>query len=345
MVKKVTIKDVAKIAGVSAQTVSRVVNNHPDVSDQTRTKIQKIVKDLGYSPNIIARSLIQGKTNTIGVVGFRLDYFGSNSILTAIERKAGKLGFSLLLTLINDLDESKIDPVLNQLLSRQVDGLIWTLPWLKDTHNSISEKTKNLSVPVVLLNRTSFSGDTVVCLDNRHGARLATRHLLDNGYEQVGIITGPINWWEAEERYAGWCEEMGFSGSCPQAKKLTARGDWTPQSGENALCELIKKSPALDAVFVSNDQMSLGVYRAAGKLGLRVPDDLGVVGFDNIPETPFFSPPLTSIDQHSRDLGGMAVRQIVEQIKNPQRGTEEELASSWVKPELIVRESSIRNKQ
>ncbi|MDX9863845.1 MAG: LacI family DNA-binding transcriptional regulator [Anaerolineaceae bacterium] len=343
MEKKVTIKDVAKIAGVSAQTVSRVVNNHPDVADETRTRIQKIVKDLEYSPNIIARSLIQGKTNTIGVVGFRLDYFGSNTILTAIERKAGKLGFSLLLTLINDLDESKIDPVLNQLLSRQVDGLIWTLPWLKDTQNRISEITKNLSVPVVLLNRKAFPGDIVVCLDNRHGARVATKHLLENGYKHVGIITGPTNWWEAEERYEGWREEMGFSISSRQAEMLTAHGDWTPQSGEDALYELIKKSPDTDAVFVSNDQMAIGVYRAAGKLGLRIPDDLGIVGFDNIPEAGFLSPPLTSIDQHSRYLGGGAVQQVVEQIKNPQKRNDEEIAPSWVKPELIIRESSTRN--
>ena len=343
MSKKVTIKDVAKIAGVSAQTVSRVVNNHPDVSDETRTRIQDIVKDLGYSPNIIARSLIQGKTNTIGVVGFRLDYFGSNSILTAIERKAGKLGFSLLLTLINDLDESKIVPVLDQLLSRQVDGLIWTLPWLKGTQNLISETTKNLPVPIILLNRKAFPGDSVVCLDNRHGARMATRHLLDQGYKQIGIITGPTNWWEAEERYEGWSEEMGFRPYGPEAENLTAHGDWTPESGEKALYALVDKSPDLDAVFVSNDQMCLGVYRAAGLLGLNIPKDLGIVGFDNIPETGYLSPPLTSVDQHSRELGGMAVSQVVEQIKNPQKRNGEDVAPSWVKPELIIRESSVRN--
>lgn len=342
MSKKVTIKDVAKIAGVSAQTVSRVVNNHPDVSDETRSRIQKIVDELGYSPNIIARSLIQGKTNTIGVVAFRLDYFGSNSILTAIERRAAKLGYSLLLTLINDLDESKTDPVLNQLLSRQVDGLIWTLPWKQDTSDSLSLKTKKLPLPVVLLNRKSFPGDTVVCLDNRYGARLATKHLKSNGYKNIGIITGPTDWWESDERYKGWCEELNFQPHSPQAECLTEIGDWTPQSGEDAMYRLLEKSPEIDAVFVCNDQMGLGVYRAAGKIGLRIPEDLGVVGFDNIPETEFFSPSMTSIDQHSNDLGGMAVNQIIAHISDQKKTKEEPLSPFWVKPELVIRESSRR---
>lgn len=344
MNKKLTLKDIAKIAGVSVQTVSRVVNDHPDVSEDTRKKVQDLISELGYSPNIIARSLIQGKTNTLGVVAFRLEFFGSSNLLMGIERKASELGFSLLLTLLNEYDVEKMDIVFEQLISHQVDGLIWTVPGREDTVKLVSEKINNAPIPVVIINKNPLPGDTVVCLDNRHGGRLATQHLLDQGYHKIGIITGPSNWWESAERVKGWKEVLGLIQNDAEAKRLTACGDWTSQSGETALYELLKKSPDIDAVFACNDQMCLGAYCAAHKLGLRIPEDLGIVGFDDIPESGYFSPPLTTVHQNGWGLGALAVSHVSDLINNPKKRKETDSNISWISPHLVIRESSIRDK-
>ena len=344
MKNKLTLKDVAKAAGVSTQTVSRVINNHPDVSDSTRERIKEIVTELGYSPNIIARSLIQGKTNTLGIVAFGLEYFGSSSVLMGIEHKASELGYSVLLTLLNELDDPRMDQILNHLISQQVDGLIWTIPGRKNTNENVSEKFRNTSIPVVVLNKEPLPGDNLVNLDNRHGGRLAVQHLLDQGYKKIGIIAGPADWWESEERVEGWKEVLGFSKQDPAVEQLITHGDWTSRSGEVALHQLLAKSPDIDAVFVCNDQMSLGAYRAADKLGMRIPQDLGLVGFDDIPEAGYFTPPLSTIHQNSRDLGALAVTRVLDLIRRPKMNKEFEQNVSWIIPSMVIRESSIRRR-
>ncbi len=342
---KVTLKDVAKEAGVSTQTVSRVINNHPDVSEATRQRIKAIVSKLGYSPNIIARSLIQGKTHTLGIVGFGLEYYGSSSLLMGIESKASELGYSVLLTLLNELDDPRMDQILNHLVSQQVDGLIWTVPARKNEEDILSEKIRNTSFPVIILNKDAAPGDNLVNLDNRYGGRLATQHLLDQGYQKIGIITGPPTWWESEERVEGWKETLGLAQNDPGTERLMVHGSWTSQSGEEALNELLAKSPDIDAVFVCNDQMSLGAYRAAHKLGKRIPEDLGLVGFDDIQEAGYFSPPLTTVHQNRRDLGALAVTRVMELIRDPKKNKLPDQNVSWIIPSLVVRESSIRQKK
>lgn len=339
MYKKTTLRDVAKIAGVSTQTVSRVINDHPDVSDETRLKIQDIINDLGYSPNIIARSLSRGKTNTLGIVGFRLDFFGSSSVLMAVERKARELGFSMLLTLLNEIDDLDVDFILENLVSRQVDGLIWTVPGKLDEANFIMQKTRELPIPVVILNHNPDERHNFVCLDNCYGGKIATQHLLDEGYRQVGIITGPSGWWESEERAKGWREALGYADPWSVPADLVEEGDWSSQSGEKAFNNLIEKNPQINAVFACNDQMALGAYRAAQKRGMDIPSDIGLIGFDNIPEAAFFTPPLSSVNQNCWDLGAGAVTRLMELLKNPKA---EKGSVIWVKPQLVVRESSLR---
>ncbi|MGW8225510.1 MAG: LacI family DNA-binding transcriptional regulator, partial [Anaerolineales bacterium] len=147
--QKVTIKDVAHAAGVSTQTVSRVINSRPDVSPDTRSRVQQVISELGYSPNVIARSLSRGRSNTFGVVGYGLSYFGPSNILQGIEQKSNELGFSLLLSLLEDFEADKIDGILRNLLARQVDGIIWAVPGNDRLIGELSEKFRNFSVPVV----------------------------------------------------------------------------------------------------------------------------------------------------------------------------------------------------
>jgi len=341
MMQKVTIKDVAQAAGVSTQTVSRVINSRPDVSPNTRSRVQQVVNELGYSPNVIARSLSRGRTNTFGVVGFGLSYFGPSSVLSGIEQKSNELGFSLLLSLLDDFDPALIDGILRNLLSRQVDGIIWAVPGNDRLVGELSGRFSDISVPVVYMNKLKNGDEVIVAMDNRLGGRLATDHLLEQGFRRIGIITGPIGWWEAQEREKGWRETIGKAG-LTNLEELIINGDWTAASGEIGLHNLIAKSPDIDAVFACNDQMALGALQAARRLGIKVPQDLGIVGFDDIPEAAYFYPSLTTIRQNANALGALAVDRMCSFINARVKDEEFEPEVKWIQPRLIVRKSSKR---
>lgn len=339
---RITIKDVAKKAGVSTQTVSRVINNRPDVSDETRALVQAVIGELGYAPNVLARSLIQGRSNTIGVVGYGLEYYGPSHTLVGIEKKVYELGYSLQLGLLDRFDPEKMDNILAGLLARQVDGIIWAVPGQTGVHEWVGEKLAQLQEPLVQINQCEDEHCEVVATDNRFGARLATRHLLEQGYQRIGVITGPMEWWEAAERYCGWEETMTQAG-CEDLDGLIFEGDWTAASGDVGLHTLLSISPEIDAVFVSNDQMALGVFQAARRLGLDVPGRLGVVGFDDLPEAAYFYPSLTTIRQNPVELGALAVERMHVLIQARRSRQEPPPEISWIKPRLIVRKSSIRS--
>jgi len=339
--QKVTIKDVAQAAGVSTQTVSRVINYRPDVSPETRTRVQQVIEELGYSPNVIARSLSRGRSNTLGVVGFGLGYFGPTSVLKGIEQKSNELGFSLLLSLLDDFDSSEINGILRNLLSMQVDGIIWAVPGNDRLDGELSGRFSDISAPVVYLNKFKSEDEIVVAMDNRQGGRLATEHLLEQGYRRIGIITGPTDWWETQEREMGWREIMGEAG-INNLDELIVNGDWTAASGDVGLHSLMAKSPDIEAVFASNDQMALGALQAARRLGVNVPQDLGIVGFDDIPEAAYFYPSLTTIRQNAIALGALAVDQMCNYIKAREKNDEFEQDVKLIEPRLVVRRSSIR---
>ena len=339
--KKVTIRDVAKAAGVSTQTVSRVINQHPDVAADTRKHIQQIIVDLGYAPSTIAQSLSRGRSHTLGVIGYGLEYFGSTGVLRGIEHKANELGYSLLLSLIDQVEPPRVDQVVGDLLSRQVDGVIWIVPGRQDHVQWLSEKLGNFTAPFIFLNKSPVNQDLIVALDNREGGRLAVRHLLSQGYRQIGIITGPDQWWEAMEREAGWREALSESGLTPDAG-LKVTGDWNAASGEVGLTTLLTQNPSLEAVFACNDQMALGALQAARRHGLRVPENLGIVGFDDLPESAYFYPPLTTVRQNTLALGALLVEVLCARIEVLRRGETFVPGVSWIQPRLIVRQSSVR---
>ena len=339
--QKVTIKDVAQAAGVSTQTVSRVINSRPDVSPTTRARVQQVINELEYSPNVIARSLSRGRTNTFGVVGYGLSYFGPSSVLSGIEQKSNELGFSLLLSLLDDFDAAQIDGILRNLLSRQVDGIIWAVPGNDRLVGELSGRFSEISIPVVYLNKPKNGNEVIAAMDNRLGGRLATKHLLEQGYHRIGIITGPIDWWEAQEREQGWRETMGKAG-LTNLEEFSVYGDWSPASGEIGLHNLIAKSPDIEAVFACNDQMALGTLQAARRLGRKVPQDLGIVGFDDIPEAAYFYPSLTTIRQNAIALGALAVDRMCSFINARVKDEEFEPEVKWIQPRLIVRKSSKR---
>lgn len=299
---------------------------------------------MGYAPNVFANNLTRGQNNIIVVIGYGLNYFGSSSVLTVIEGKINELGFSLTLNLIDKFDPSQVEAILYDLLALRVEGIIWAVPAIDQYIDWLSSKVSRIQTPVVYINKGPTESDFVSALDNQLGGRLGTTHLMQEGYQRIGIITGPLNWWETQQRLAGWREIVVKAGYA-NIEDLVLEGDWTARSGEVGLHTLLAQEPRIDAVFVSNDQMALGAMQASRRLGLRIPDDLGIVGFDDIPEAANFYPPLTTIRQDPRELGAMAVERIDAIINARGTGVDLEPNISWSQPGLVVRESSLRESE
>jgi LacI family transcriptional regulator len=340
---RLTIREVAEAAGVSAQTVSRVMNDRPDVAPETYDRVQRIIAEIGYSPNMLARGLTQGRSHVLGVVAFGLDYVGPSRVLTGIDQQAAEMGYAILLNLIHRPETENVQGILNGLLARQVDGVVWAIPQIGNNLDWSRQSAQQMPVPVVLVGgmagQTSL---TSIGIDNRAIGRLATEHLLAGGARQIGLITGPRTWWEAREREAGWRESI-TSASGDRAGPIF-EGDWTAASGEAGLHQLLAASPTMDAVFASNDQMALGALHAAHSLGRQVPGDLSVVGVDDIPEGSHFWPPLTTVHQPLGDAGVQAVERVDAAIRRLRMRRSPpaplEPRTTWLEPSLIVRESS-----
>lgn len=339
-----TVKDVATRANVSPGTVSNVLTGKRPVAPGTRERVLAVIEELGYHPNILARSLINRRSETIAVVASGLEYFGPSQAVTGVEREAGRHGYSVILELIPLLDRSQTKHALATLASRQVDGIVWAVPEISDNRVWVLGEDLERLPPIVFLSMAPRPGVPVLSAGNRMGAEMATEHLLAVGRRCIGHISGPHDWWEVRERKAGWAGVLG--GAClPCDDALVHEGDWYASSGEHGLQALLKKHKGLDAVFVANDQMALGALQAAHKSGCRVPDDIAIVGFDNTPESAYFWPPLTTVDQHLREVGGEAVRLLNSLIDARSTGATGAAAvhqpsTVTLKPELIVRESS-----
>jgi LacI family transcriptional regulator len=338
--QQITISQVAKEAGVSSQTVSRVINNRQEITPETRRHVQDVIKRLGYRPNAIARSLSQRRSQTLGVAASGLEYYGPSHSLIGVEQGATEQGFSILLNLLHQTENENVEQIVNGLISRQVEGIIWAVPEIGSNRVWFREIVPQLAIPVIFLNTQSNETLHVVEINNRNGGYMATKHLLERGYRKIGLIAGPLTWWTARERRRGWQEALAAEG-IPFNDSQVAEGDWSAESGERGLYELSEKFPDVQAVFACNDQMALGLMRAARKLGKRIPEDLAVLGFDDIPESAFFFPPLTTIRQDLYQLGHMAVQTFVRIREAEQKGEPIIPAQTqWLQPQLVIREST-----
>jgi LacI family transcriptional regulator len=337
----ITIKQVAQAAGVSGQTVSRVINNRPDVLPETRQRIQHIIDQMGYQPNAIARSLIQRRSHTLGIVASGLEYYGPSRTVVGIEKKANELGFSVILSLFDEPDNGGHERALNTLVAHRVDGIIWAVPEVGNNRAWVRSSYLEQLPPIVFISMGPRPGISVVAVDNRLGARQAVQHLIDQGRRRIGIITGPLSWWEARERLTGWQEALQNAGLEPSGSMVAKSDDWSAVNGERGMQALWKREPEIDAVFASNDQIALGAMGVAHQQGKRIPQDLAVVGFDNIPEAAFFWPSLTTIYQQLVDAGCIAVNNLHEMILARRLNNKPlQPSSTLLKPELVMRASS-----
>ena len=317
-----------------------MINDRPDVSPETRQRIQQVIVDLDYQPSALARSLISQRSYTLGVVTAGLKFIGPSRTLNGITSMAEQLKYALLIEEISRFDTEDIEPLLQDLLARHVDGIVWAVPEVGDNRRWVDTILSDVRVPVVFLTMQPRPGISTVAVDNYTGGVLATRHLLEQGRRRVGHISGPMDWWEARQRKQAWkdtLKEAGIrvsNGSC-------AEGNWSSSSGETAFAQLLESYPDMDGVFVGNDQMALSVLQVAHRRSMRVPRDLAVIGFDNMAESPYFWPALTTINQNQHELGCRAVEETVKQIEALRCNGKAEPKNILLSPELIVRDSSL----
>lgn len=341
--KRPTIKQVASAAGVSTQTVSRVMNDRPDVSSETRGRVQKIIKELGYQPSALARSLIQQRSYTLGVVTAGLIYTGPSRTLSGITNTAEEFGYSLLLKELPSFDTNQVVPILQEFISRHADGVIWAVPEVGENREWLNTPPSNFEIPIVFLTMQPRDHVSVVSIDNFQGGVMAMEHLLEQGYRHIGHISGPLDWWEARQRKAAWQASLQHAG-LEASEDHWVEGNWSSASGARAIKSLFQRYPEMDAVFAANDQMALSVIQAACQRKLCIPEDIGVVGFDNIPESPYLYPPLTTVQSDQYAVGKIAVEKMIAIIESDWQEQEvSETTLIMLTPTLVVRQSSLKH--
>lgn len=326
-----TIRDVARAAGVSVSTVSHVVNGTRVVLPETKSRVLAAMQELNYTPNRLARSLRNRQTATLGVLlpNSANPYFAE--VLLGIETACFDLGYNVIIG--NAIDNPEREEAhLKVLLSRQVDGLllISTGAYQRSLKLLAAYKT-----PFVLVDRASMLPDIdEIVTDNYAGGALAARYLLELGHRRIGCITGPSALTPSADRVTGYFDTLRDAGIMPDPL-LARAGDFQPEGGYAACRELLRLGERPTAIFACNDLMAIGALRAIDEAGLRVPDDLSLVGYDDIPLISFVVPALTTVAQPSRELGQVAVRRLVQRLQTPGLPAER----SVLPVSLIVRDS------
>lgn len=330
---RITIRDIAREAGVSVQTVSRVLNDRPDVSATTRAKVEELIASMGYEPNVVAQALVSQRSTTFGYIASGLEYVGASATLGGLARGCEQAGYGLLLQTVQEDDYDALAAAMRFLVRRNVEGVIIHFPSLD--HDRFAAAPLPSQLPRCVFLRSTNTGDYPhVVVDNLGGAKAAVDHLIECGRRRIAHITGPTtrNWGEAEDRYRGWQEALTGAG---QTADLAEPGDWTPESGIAAMTRLLERAPDLDAVFVANDQMALGAMSACRAAGRTIPGDIAIVGFDGLQESGHFEPPLTTMAQSMVSVGEQAIDML---LADPDSAE----AQSRVLPvRLLVRASTV----
>ena len=340
--RRTTIKEIAEEAGVSLQTVSRVLNNRPDVASETRRRVKEIIAAHNYQPSSIARGITQGRSYILGVISASLEYFGPANGVMGVEKRASELGYTIILRVVHHLDNFDVAAQLSFFASQHVDGIVWLAHDNDFVRQEILKILPDYETPIVFNNVEPHPDMTVVDYDSHLGGRMATAHLLEQGYSNVGLIAGPHQWSAARQRYAGWKEVLEDAG-LNASECCVVEGDWSARSGEKCMEQLVRQYPEMDALFACNDLMALGAMKTARKLGIHVPDDLAIVGYDDVTEAQYFCPPLTTIRHDLMRSSAFMVNEIdriISETDYDDDSAQPRLKTHLFQPELVVRESS-----
>ena len=327
------MKDVAELAGVSASTVSHVLNGTRKVSEDTRERVRLAIEELGYEPNLLAKSLKVSRTFTIGLLISDIQNPFFTSVIRGAEDVALSRGYHLFLC-NTDEDPNREDEYVRELSKKRVDGLIVASSASRRDH---ALQLRLGDVPFVFMDREveGIEADTVR-VDNRLGMRLIAEHLTQLGHERVGMVSGPLEKSSGHERYHGLRDALADLG-LPLRDSLVRFGDFRVSGGREAAEELLRLPEPPTALVVSNNQMTLGALLAVRELGLRVPDEVSVVSFDDMEWAPLANPPLTALAQPTYELGATAARMLLDKIEKKAIGSPSKL---FMEPELMVRGST-----
>ncbi|SDC89429.1 DNA-binding transcriptional regulator, LacI/PurR family [Nocardioides lianchengensis] len=320
--------EVAAHAGVSHQTVSRVLNDSPLVKEDTRVKVLAAIEEMGYRRNNAARMLATNRSGRIGMISAHLALHGPSMIAVSVQEAGHDAGYDVSLVGVSDFAPESLQGAVDRLLDEAVEALVVAVAHRTATERALS---LDLSVPVVLVQGVSAGQPMAAGIDQEAGAGVATEHLLDLGHRHVAHVTGPTDWVEAGQRRDGWRQAHEDRGLLPGPE---LPGDWSARSGYEAGLR-IADDPEVTAVFAANDAMALGVLRALHERGVDVPGRVSVVGFDDVPEAAFYWPGLTTVSQEFSVLGRSAVDLTLRAL-----GGEVEPATELVRPALVVRGST-----
>ncbi len=321
--------DVARLAGVSQQTVSRVVNGASNVAPDIRERVQLAIEQLSYRRNTAAAALASNRTMNLGVVSYALSVHGPSVALFGISEEARTNGYSTRLITIGSLDHSSIRAALRELTSDEVDGVIVLAPL-----RAAIEVLRGIEtdVPVITFEQGSPESTRSVSIDEVDGARRVVRHLLDLGHETVWHVQGPEGWMASDARTRGWMLELSAAGR--MAPPVVTTADWSAESGYRAGLQLAEKS-GVTAVFAANDPFALGVMKAFNEHGIAVPEQVSVVGFDDVAEARYFQPALTTVVLDFEEIGRAAVASILSLMRG-----QEPAVIPLIEPTLVVRDST-----
>jgi DNA-binding LacI/PurR family transcriptional regulator len=320
--------DVAKLAGVSHQTVSRVLNDHPNVREQTRMRVHAAIAELGYRPNRAARALVTGTSQVIGVVSQSSTLYGPVATLSALAQTALRHGFTVSVESIRVLDRQPIADAISRHLDQRVAGLVVIAP-VESANDALDDLPDD--IPLVSIDGDPNRTTELVTVDQEAGAYAATRHLLDAGHKTVWHVSGPDSWFDSQGRVAGWQRALTEAGAeIPPVMSA----DWFAASGYRA-GQILARMADVSAVFAANDHLALGILRALHERGRRVPEDISVVGFDDVPEAAYFIPPLTTIRPDFDAVAAAGIDLLLAQIRAGHRLGDRRILT----PTLVTRDS------
>lgn len=322
--------DVAKLAGVSYQTVSRVVNQHPNVASATRERVLGVIEQLRYRPSQAARALAARRTGALAVVTYSMMHFGPTQMIANLDVQSREAGYDLMVVHVNPTNPAAMLGVVDQLLRWEPEGVLLVAPIQSAMYEDLVRQLAE--IPLVQLDIAPGSPARSVIVDQREGSRRVTALMLEFGHRLLIEIAGPQDWHGAAARHAGVADVLDAHGLEPVFMQV---GDWSAESGYRAAVRALEKG-RFTGVVAANDQMALGAIRALQSAGLRVPEDVSVVGFDDVPEAAYFTPPLTTIRQDFPELARQGLAYLIQVIEDPAV----EQGQRVIVPRLIQRESA-----
>ncbi|ELJ8716092.1 substrate-binding domain-containing protein [Vibrio cholerae] len=327
-----TMKDIARLAGVSTSTVSHVINKSRFVSDEIAERVNNAAQQLNYAPSALARSLKMNRTKTIGmlVTTSTNPFFGE--VVKGVERSCYHQGYNLILC-NTEGDNQRMKASINTLLQKRVDGLLLMCSTLEGERLDVFDRYPDIPIVVMDWGPILFASDKIQ--DNSlQGGYIAAKHLIECGHKEIGCITGPLIRHQAQMRYEGYKRALAEAGIAINPDWIV-ESDFECEGGYQAFEKLYERGKLPSALFVSNDMMAMGVIQAASQRGLRVPDDLSLIGYDDVHIAKFMTPALTTIHQPKYRLGKAAVDTLLYRLENPDTTAQ----VVQLEPTLVVRNS------